>query len=67
MKPALEWRQNGWPAYSSAAGWQLFRGEEHLGTVFVDGRWYWAGGGYDHGGGSQPLAAQALLRAAGLA
>lgn len=67
MKPRIHWRRNVWPAASSTAGWQLFLGKEHLGTVFVDGSWYCANAGCDHESGSQPLAAQALLRAAGLA
>lgn len=67
MKTRIEWRRNGW-ACRTAAGWQLFNAQgTHLGTVFLDGAWYCnrpdTG---DHAAGSQPLAAQALLRAAGV-
>lgn len=69
MKPKIKWVNNGM-AGTYAAGWQLRTGDgEHLGTVFLDGSWYclrcWRDTG-DHEAGSQPLAAQALLRAAGV-
>lgn len=63
----IHWRRNGWPADSSAAGWHLFCGTKYIGTVFVDGSWNRFGYGGTVEMHSQPLAAQALLRAAGLA
>lgn len=70
MKPPVYWANNGL-APTNAAGWQLRTLDgEHLGTVFLDGSWYClapgALGAGDHEAGSQPLAAQALLRAAGV-
>lgn len=74
MKPAdVRWQRNPWNSRSNSAGWDLYTVGQpnHLGTVFADGSWYAVGG---HGAtrdgvvcaGSQPLAAQALLRAAGV-
>ena len=61
-KPKIEWRRNGLQG-SNAAGWQLRVNGQHVGTVYADGDWYTRYGIYERAG-SQPLAAQALLRAA---
>ena len=67
MKPRAHWVNNGM-AHTIAAGWQLRTWDgEHLGTVFIDGSWYCRrNDSGDFHEGSQPLAAQALLRAAGV-
>lgn len=66
MKP-LRWERTGFPAKSVCAGWHLMRGLDHLGTVFADGSWFCVAQDLRcNYVGSQPLAAQALLRAAGV-
>lgn len=67
MKTRISWRRTEGDV-GPVLGWRLFYGEgTHLGTVFVDGSWYCAvAAEADHAAGSQPLAAQALLRAAGV-
>lgn len=66
MKPRVYWVNNG--CTGTAAGWQLrLQDGGHLGTVFVDGAWYCNTNAQAcDRPGSQPLAAQALLRAAGV-
>ena len=63
MKTNVTWRRNGW-VRNYAAGWHLLSSiGEHLGTVFADGSWYCVVPDIgDYRAGSQPLAAQALLR-----
>lgn len=63
----VTWHRNAWNG-ALCGGWQL-RDENgaHLGTVFADGSWYCITPDTgSNAAGSQPLAAQALLRAAGV-
>ena len=67
-KPQVEWRRNVFKFPMSAAGWHLLLNGEHVGTVYSDGDWYAECStemDYERAG-SQPLAAQALLRAVGV-
>ena len=70
MNSRYRWERNGFPVGSHVAGWHLFSvpGGGHLGTVYVDGSWFTTREFQfvHHQVGSQPLAAQALLRAAGV-
>lgn len=58
----VEWR----PYREFSGGWELHVDYEYIGVVDVDGDAHSSLLSFDRRFGSQPLAAQALLRAAGV-
>lgn len=66
MKPRVEWVRRPVAAHHPAAGWELVVDGIFVGHVWLDGSFTDAKTCWEVPCGSQPLAAQALLRAAGV-
>lgn len=67
MSPAqVQWVRRDEPAHAPTAGWNLLLNGVYRGVVWLDGSYTGPRDGICRHLGSQPLAAHALLRAAGV-